>query len=54
MNTVTDSDGERHICSVPITQYVTAEEKDKLQGESRVAIRCKKISEEVLAVIHNP
>ena len=54
MNTVTDEDGKKHICSVPITQYISAEQKETLEGESRIAIRCKAISDDVLAVIEEP
>ena len=54
MNTVTDDNGERHICSVPITQYVTAEQKAALEGHKKIAIRCKEVSDDVLAVIEEP
>ena len=54
MNTVTDKNGEKHILSVPITQHVTAEQKEKLEGQDRIAIRCAAISPDVLAVIEKP
>lgn len=54
MNTITDKNGEKHILSVPITQHVTTEQKEKLEGASRIAIRCAAISPDVLAVIENP
>jgi len=54
MNTVTDEDGNKHICSVPITQYVTKEQKESLEGQKKVAIRCKAVSDDVLAVIEEP
>jgi len=54
MNTVTDEDGNKHICSVPITQYVTKEQKESLEGQKKVAIRCKSVSDDVLAVIEEP
>ena len=54
MNTVTDKDGNKHILSVPITQYVTEEQKNQLENEKRIAIKCSKISPDVLAVIEEP
>ena len=55
MKTVTDSEGKRHLMSVPITQSVTAEQKAAFEGESRIAIKCSAIgSDAVLAVIENP
>jgi ATP sulfurylase len=54
MNTVTDSEGQRHILSVPITQHATSAEKEVLQNEPAIALRCKDISNDVLAVIENP
>lgn len=54
MNTVTDKDGKKHILSVPITQPVTAEQKAELEGHSRIAIRCPKISDDVLVVVESP
>lgn len=47
--------GRRHLFSVPITQSVTAQQRDELKGEKRVALRCPKVlNNEVLAVIENP
>lgn len=54
MNTITDKHGKRHILSVPITQYVTDEQKKLLENEKRVALRCSKISQDVLAIIEGP
>jgi ATP sulfurylase len=33
---------------------VTKEEHDALKGEARIALKCSKVSEHVLAVIENP
>ena len=54
MKTLTDSEGKRHLLSVPITQHVTAEQKAALEGEKKIAIKCTKFSEKVLAVIDEP
>ena len=55
MKTLTDSEGRRHLLSVPITQSVTAEQKAELEGESRIAIKCSAIGgDQVLAVINKP
>lgn len=55
MKTVTDSNGKRHLLSVPITQHVTNEEKAKLEKAGKVALRCSAISgDKVLAVLHKP
>jgi len=54
MNTVTDKDGNKHILSVTITQYVTEEQKKALEGKKRVAIKCSMVSDDVLAVIEEP
>ncbi len=55
MKTLTDSEGRRHLLSVPITQSVTAEQKAALEGESRIAIKCSAIGgDQVLAVINKP
>lgn len=54
MKTVTDSHGKRHLFSVPITQPVTKEQADSLKGEKKIALKCSKVSNTVLAVIENP
>jgi 3'-phosphoadenosine 5'-phosphosulfate synthase len=54
MRTLTDASGHKHLLSVPITQYVTAEQKEQLSGEKKIAIKCSKISDDVLAVIEEP
>ena len=55
MKTITDSNGKRCLMSVPITQSITAEQKEALQGQAKVAIKCTAIgSDAVLAVINNP
>jgi 3'-phosphoadenosine 5'-phosphosulfate synthase len=51
MNTVTCEEGKRHILSVPITQYLTGEQKSELEGHSKIAL---KWADEVLAVIEEP
>lgn len=47
-------DGERHLLSVPITQAVSTAEKEKLSGKAKIAIKCTKISGDILAVIEEP
>jgi 3'-phosphoadenosine 5'-phosphosulfate synthase len=54
MNTISDAEGRRYPMSVPITQDVTAEQKEELANEKRVAIKCTELSNDVLAVINNP
>jgi 3'-phosphoadenosine 5'-phosphosulfate synthase len=55
MKTITDSEGKRHLLSVPITQSVTAEQKAEFEGKTKIAIKCSAIgSDAVLAVIDNP
>ena len=54
MNMITDEDGKKHLLSVPITQHVTAEEKQRLSGKPKIAIKCTKLSPEILAVIEEP
>jgi len=54
MKTLTDAEGKRHLLSVPITQHLTAEQKAELEGEKKIAIKCSKISDKVLAVINEP
>lgn len=54
MKTVSDSNGERHLLSVQITQAVTEEQKASLAGQKKVAIKCSAISNDVLAVINEP
>jgi 3'-phosphoadenosine 5'-phosphosulfate synthase len=54
MKTVSDSNGERHLLSVQITQSVTDEQKAALAGQKKVAIKCSAISNDVLAVINEP
>ena len=46
--------GEKHVLSVPITQYISAEEKEKIEGKKKVGIRCSKLSPDLLAVINEP
>ena len=40
--------------SVPITQHVTAKEKELFEGKSKIGIKCSKVSDELLAVISEP
>ena len=55
MNTVTDEEtGLKHPLSVPITQPITTEQKEKITGKSKVALKCTEISPNVLAVIEEP
>ena len=55
MKTITDSNGKRRLMSVPITQSITAEQKEAFQGQAKIAIKCTAIgSDAVLAVINNP
>jgi len=54
MNTLTDKNGNKQPLSVPITQHVTAEQKAALEGEKKIAIKCTKFSDKVLAVIDGP
>lgn len=55
MKTLTNaSTGERHLMSVPITQSVGEEDKERLQGKEKVAIKCSAISDQILAVIEKP
>ena len=54
MKTITDSVGKRHLLSVPITQDVSAEQKAALEGESKIAIKCSALGDDILAVIEKP
>ena len=54
MKKITDDQGKKHLLSVPITQPVTKAEKAKLEGKSKIAIKCSKISDQILAVIDEP
>lgn len=54
MNTVTDADGKKHILSVPITHHITTEQRDAMKDHKKIALKCSKISDDVLAVIEEP
>lgn len=54
MKTLTDSQGNKHLFSVPITQHVTKEQMEELKGEKKIALKCSALSEDVYAVIENP
>ena len=55
MKTLTDSEtGEKHLLSVPLTQALTAEDKERFSGKERIALKCSKISDQVLAVVEGP
>ncbi len=54
MKTITTKCGRKFLFSVPITQSLTKEEMESLKGENQVALRCSKVSTQVLAVIENP
>lgn len=51
---ITAADGNKHMLSVPITQHITSEDKERFQGKTKIAIKCSKLSEEILAVIEEP
>lgn len=55
MKTITDSEGKRHLMSVPITQHVTAAQKAEFEGKPKLALTCSSIgSDKIVAVINNP
>lgn len=54
MKTITTPCGKRHLFSVPITQSLTKEEHEHLKGETKIALRCSKVSSHPLAIIENP
>lgn len=54
MKMITDEAGQKHILSVPITQHISAEDKERLAGKDKIAIKCTKLSQEILAVIEEP
>ena len=54
MKTLTTSDGKKHLFSVPITQSVSKDEYETLKGEKKIAIKCTKLANDVIAVIENP
>ncbi len=46
MKTITEAaTGERHLLSVPITQYVSQADKERLEGKDKIALKCTKISD---------
>jgi 3'-phosphoadenosine 5'-phosphosulfate synthase len=51
MHTIQDEVGQRHLISVPITHHVTAEQREALKNESKIAL---KWGGEIYAVIHGP
>ena len=51
MNTITDDNGERHILSVPITQHITADQKELFEKEPKVALKWE---DKVVAIINDP
>lgn len=54
MKTITDNVGKRHIQSVPITCTCTNEQKEALEKEASIALKCKDAGSDVLAVINKP
>jgi 3'-phosphoadenosine 5'-phosphosulfate synthase len=54
MKTLTTSDGKKHLFSVPITQSVSKDEVETLKGEKKIALKCSKLGNDVIAVIENP
>ena len=47
-------EGKQTLMSVPITQHVTRDIKVRLEKQTRIAIKCTKLSNQVLAVIEEP
>ena len=43
MKTITDSIGNKHLFSVPITQHATKEQFQELKDEKRIALRCPQV-----------
>ena len=55
MRTLTDPEtGERHLLSVPITQALSAQDKERFAGKEKIALKCSKISDEILAIVEGP
>jgi 3'-phosphoadenosine 5'-phosphosulfate synthase len=54
MNTITGADGKKHMLSVPITHHITKAQKEQFKDCKRIALKCKAISDDVLAVIEEP
>lgn len=53
MRTIT-KEGKRHAMSVPITQHATGADRERLEGKSKIAVKCSAVSDDVLAVIEEP
>lgn len=51
MHTIQDEVGKKHLLSVPITHHVSAEQKEELKGEAKIALKWKG---ETYAVINGP
>ena len=54
MSMISDDTGKKHILSVPITQHISAEDKARFAGKEKIAIKCTKLTQEILAVIEGP
>ena len=54
MKMITGDDGNKHLLSVPITQHISAEDKKRFEGKSKIGIKCSKLSDQLLAVIEEP
>lgn len=53
MKTITDSNGKKHLFSVPITQDCTTQQATDLKGEKKIALKCSK-TQTLVAVIEEP
>ena len=51
---MTDDKGNSFPFSVPITQHVSKTQKVKFEIEPKIALKCKQVSDHVLAIIEKP
>lgn len=51
MNTITDSNGDRHMLSVPLTLSISKEQREELAGQDNIAVTW---GDDIVATIHEP
>jgi len=53
--TFQEEDGvKRHLMSIPLTQSLTQNDYKLLKDQKSIALKCKELSDQVLAIIDNP
>ena len=54
MKTLTNSNGQKFIMSIPLVLSITQQKNTWFNGKDKLAVKCPEISNQIIAVIDDP